>query len=166
MWFVWVSTLDLLRQLLSYWGFSSNRIIIHSKLNIIEKYQEHVWVSLTWTGHFQLWTPLYSQNLNLHQDLQYWSECWSLLFVLPQSRDCTDLSNGTLAAPHENQLQLVMKEMEGKRGRRKKGEEEQEGKEEMERERAANQTHLDEDTHKKTKKSGRESRLKKKQKEM
>lgn len=89
-----------------------------------------------------------------------------MLFVLPQSRDCTDLSNGTLAAPHENQLQLVMKETEGKRGRRKKGEEEQEGKEEMERERTANQTHLDEDTHKKTKKSGRESRLKKKQREM
>lgn len=35
----------------------------------------------------------------------------------------------------------------------------------MERERTANQTHLDEDTHKKTKKSGREGRLKRKQRE-
>lgn len=84
--------------------------------------------------------------------------------VLPQSRDYTDLSNCTLPAPHENQLQLVMKEKEGKRGRRGRKNRRRRRKEEMEGERTANQTHLDEDTHKKTKKSGSEG--KRKQREM
>lgn len=124
-------------------------MIIFSKLNITEKYLEHIWVSLKSAVYFQC------GHRSSAGTSTYTKACfkWSLLLVPPQPKHCTDLSKCTLPAQHENQLQLVIKERERK-GKKRKRKNRRKRREE-ERERTANQTHLNEYTLRKTKESGR-----------
>lgn len=123
--FAWISSSDLLRQLLPCQGFRSRKMIISSKFNILEKYLEHVDISPKRVRYFQSWTRFYSRNFYHYQDLRYRGGCWPLLLAPPPPKDCTDLNKRSLPAQHENQLQLMVKDREME-GSKKKGEEEKE----------------------------------------